>query len=157
MRALRFLPLLLALPLMACDNIDPADNVLSEDESQLAYDIMVGNVSPNLGTLQMGALDETYGCAPSGEVRYVGEVTGVGQDDAAYVLDVTSAGCSGRWYMEDGSQVEVTMNGGPVSVDRSPEGGLSSSGSVSWSTPDGRSGTCTIFGPPADGEAGGCD
>lgn len=150
-----FLLPLVALTLVACG--DPLPNELSQDESEMAYDIMVGKVSSNLGPLQMGALDETYGCAPSGEVRYVGEVTGTGQDDAAYILDVTSSGCSGRWYLEDGSEVDLTVDGGPVTVDRSPEGGLSSSGTVSWSTPDGRSGTCTIFGPQADGESGGCE
>ena len=153
-RVSQILPFLLALPLMACE---PVVNELSQDESEMAYSIMVDKVSPNLGSLQMGALDETYGCAPSGEVRYVGEVTGTGQEDAAYILDVTASSCAGMWIMEDGSEVELTMDGGPINVDRSPEGGLSSSGSVSWSTPDGRSGTCNIFGPPADGESGGCE
>lgn len=135
--------LILSLALIftwGCGPIDDNDGPLTADESEFIYANTLNKINSEAAFFDGS---KTVQCAPSGSYTLTGTVEG-SSVDRTYDIDMKPSSCEMVAIKVDGSRIELVINGGPVKGVKTADGGITLSGSFSWTASDGRSGSCTM-------------
>lgn len=128
------------LLIWSCGPIEDNDGPLTEGESKFIYSNTLYNINSAAAFFDGS---KTVQCAPSGSYTLTGSVEG-SSVDRTYDIDMKPSSCEMVAINPDNSRIELVINGGPVKGVKTADGGITLSGSFSWSASDGRSGSCTM-------------